>query len=73
MVKKRKLGVKRNRKKKIYKKNKYVSWNEAMLRNTDFLIDTYKRFGRRFDLPSEAEEFRRKKGLVPRPKRYEVK
>lgn len=49
-----------------------ISWKEAMLRNTYFKQDSYKKFGVKFDLPSEYEQFRIKRGLLPRPKKYLV-
>jgi hypothetical protein len=60
-------------KKKGYKKKaKLTSWANAMIRNSEFLIWGKKQYGVHFDLPQELEEYRKKLGLTPRPKRFKI-
>lgn len=58
------------RKKRINRKRK-VDWEGAMIINSDFLAFGRKKYNKHFDIPSELEDYRKKKGLIPRPKRFQ--
>ena len=51
---------------------KKMSFRSSQIKNTAFLLDTQQRFGKTFLLPDNAERFRKKRGLAPRPKRFRV-
>ncbi len=59
--------------KKGYKKKaKLTSWGNAMMKNSEFLVFGKKQHGVHFDLPHELEEYRKKLGLDPRPKKFRI-
>lgn len=51
---------------------KKISWNEAMIRNTEYLSWGRKTYGKRFEMPYEIDDLRATMGKKKRPKRFQV-
>lgn len=48
------------------------TWGEAMLKNSEYLAWGKKKYKKNFVIPYDIDEYRKKKGLKSRPRKFKV-